>query len=78
MADKYPGLRRLLPVIATGPIDLRNAIRAALAFVDAPLDDRRIELHPDPGHIDVLRQHTGGWFGSAHEVIELLAEIAPR
>lgn len=65
---EFPELRRLRRVIETGPLGLRDALDAAFTAVDGG---------PAVGdaHMEILRDHTGGWFGAADEVRALLATL---
>jgi hypothetical protein len=67
---KYKGLREFLPRIKTGPLGLRNALDAALRYAD----DRTYDP-PHPNQVSLLFEHTGGWFGLAHEVRQLLKDL---
>lgn len=62
-------LREFRKKIDTGPLDLRDALDAAFAWVMDPSQTIAAE------HIAVLKGHTRNWFGCASEVRRLLAAI---
>lgn len=72
MTDQYPDLTRFLKRISTGPLSLRDALIAGIAYASGvvPIMDLR--------HITTLQEHCEGWFGLRDNVEALLVDIAKR
>ena len=66
----FPTLVAYLPRISNGPIDLHDALAAALAFVNHDGPD------PTENQLTVLAEHVGGWFGHGYLIRGLIAHIA--
>jgi hypothetical protein len=65
----YKELARLLPIYATGPLPLRDAIVSTLRAVSG------FGVVPPQQDIDLLREHLGGWFTGQSEILALLHEL---